>query len=224
MSEPRLQVHVQSTAAEASRAAAAHVAHRASAAFAERGAFSLAVSGGRSPWLMLAALAEHAMPWQRITVFQVDERIAQAGDRQRNLTGLVEALPPSGRGRVASMPVEHPDLAAGCARYAAALPDRLDLVHLGLGDDGHTASLVPDDPVLSVADRDVALTEPYRGTRRMTLTYPPIDRARGVVWLVTGEEKNAALDRLRSGDRSIPAGRVATADQVLFCDRAAWGS
>lgn len=224
MSGPRLQVHVQPTGAAASRAAAAYVAERAQAAVAERGAFSLAVSGGRSPWLMLAALAEQDVPWARTTVVQVDERIAPAGDPRRNLTGLLGALPAAGRDRVVPMPVEAPDPVVAAAQYAATLPRRLDLVHLGLGDDGHTASLVPDDPVLSVADRDVALTETYRGTRRMTLTYPPIDRARIVLWLVTGEEKRAALARLRAGDPSVPAGRVATAEQVLFCDRAAWGS
>lgn len=222
MSRPRVDVHVLPTGAEASRAAAAHVAEVALGAVAQRGTFSLAVSGGRSPWLMLSSLGVHAMPWEQTTVFQVDERIAPDGDPRRNLAGLLHALPAAGRGRVVPMPVEG-DVAASCLAYAAALPRHLDLVHLGLGADGHTASLVPDDPVLSVLGRDVALTGRYQGARRMTLTYPPIDRARAVLWLVTGEDKRAALDRLRSGDRSIPAGRVATAEQVLICDRAAWG-
>jgi 6-phosphogluconolactonase len=119
------------------------------------------------------------------------------------------------------MPVEDEDPEAAAARYGATLPDRFDLVHLGLGTDGHTASLVPGDPVLDVVDGDVATTGPYEGRRRMTLTYPGLSRARRVVWLVTGEEKREAVRSLIAGDRSIPAARVSVADQFLITDRAA---
>ena len=95
------------------------------------------------------------------------------------------------------------------------------LVHLGLGPDGHTASLVPGDPVLDITDADVAATGSYHGRRRMTLTFPTINRCRLVLWLVTGGEKAAALVRLREGDRSIPASRVRQDRSLVLADRAA---
>jgi 6-phosphogluconolactonase len=125
------------------------------------------------------------------------------------------------------MPVEAPDLQAAVARYAASLqeiagsPPVLDLVHLGLGPDGHTASLVPGDRVLEVTDADVALTGIYQGRRRMTLTYPMINRARRILWLVTGSEKVEMLGRLRKGDASIPAGRIRQDQAIVFADQAA---
>jgi 6-phosphogluconolactonase len=122
------------------------------------------------------------------------------------------------------MPVTQRDLEAAAREYEALLPERLDLVHLGLGPDGHTASLVPGDPVLEVRDRRVALTEgEYQGHRRMTLTYPAIDEARQVLWLVTGAEKREALAKLLAGDPSIPAGRVANENIVVVADEAAAG-
>lgn len=170
---------------------------------------------------MLAGLATYDMPWEQATVFQVDERIAAADDPSRNLTGLLSALPSAGASQVVPMPVESDALDSACAQYATALPATLDLVHLGLGADGHTASLVPGDPVLDVDSVDVALTGQYQDRRRMTLTYPRIARARAILWLVTGADKGWALARLLAHDPEIPAGRIANPTQVLFCDAAA---
>ena len=203
--------------------AAAFVAERARAAVADRGRFTFAVSGGHTPWAMFAHLAGEDVPWDRVTVYQVDERVAPDDDPDRNLTHLRQSLPPEVGADVRPMPVDARDLDAAAAEYASELPEQLDLVHLGLGPDGHTASLVPDDPVLEVSDRGVALTDTYMGRRRMTLTYPTLDGARQVLWLVTGADKVDALRRLRSGDRSIPAGRVAAANAVIIADAAAAG-
>ena len=119
------------------------------------------------------------------------------------------------------MPVTEPEVESAAAAYAGELPERLDLVHLGLGDDGHTASLVPGDRVLGVTDRDVALTGEYMGRRRMTLTYPVLDRAREILWLVTGEDKADVVRLLRDHDGSIPAGRVSAERALLLADEAA---
>lgn len=223
MSQPHVQVLVSPNAEAAASQAAADIVRRARAAVGERGAFTLAVSGGRSPGLMLAHLAEQGMPWADTTIFQVDERIGAAEDPQRNLTGLLQALPARCPAVVVPMPVETDDLDSACASYAAALPAILDLIHLGLGADGHTASLIPSDPVLDITDTDVALTRPYQNRRRMTLTYPRIERSRAILWLVTGVEKRTALAQLLAHDRAIPAGRVTNADQAVFADAAAQG-
>ena len=181
------------------------VAQRASATIVEecreavraRGRFVAAISGGRTPWQMLRVLAEQDLPWVYVHVVQVDERVAPAGHADRNLTHLRESLEraPLDAGQIHAMPVEMPDLEAAAERYAAGLeeiagsPPVLDIVHLGLGPDGHTASLVPGDSVLDVTDADVALTGVYQGRRRMTLTYPILNRARRVLWVVTGSDK-----------------------------------
>jgi len=194
--------------------------------------FVFAVSGGRTPWIMLGDLAAQEVPWRCVHVAQVDERIAPAGDPKRNLTHLSACLlsrVPLRPDQIHVMPVESSDPAAAARQYARTLemlagsPPSLDLVHLGLGPDGHTASLVPGDPALQVTDRDVALTNVYMGTRRMTLTYPVLNRARRVLWVVTGEEKAPMLARLRAGDTSIPAGRVRGEDAWIMADRAAAG-
>ena len=185
--------------------------------------FSFAVSGGHTPWRMFGYLAAVDVPWERVAIWQVDERIAPQGDPDRNLTGLIASLPEAARGSVRPMPVEADDLEAAAAEYADALPTVFDLVHLGLGEDGHTASLVPDDPALEVRDRLVAITGEYRGRRRMTLTYPALDHAAQIVWLVTGADKSEALRKLLEGDRSIPAARVAAVRQRVLADRAAAG-
>jgi 6-phosphogluconolactonase len=191
------------------------IALAAGAAIEARGAFPLAVSGGHAPWRMFELLGTHELDWDAIEVFQVDERIAPAGDDDRNLTHLLASLPAAGAARVRPMPVNDPDLEAAAARYAEQLPAELDLVHLGLGPDGHTASLIPNDPVLDVDDRLVALTGEYQGRRRMTLTYPAIEAARSVLWLVTGADKPEGLAKLRAGDPSIPAGRVRAREATL---------
>jgi 6-phosphogluconolactonase len=199
------------------------VASAAAMAVADRDRFTFAVSGGRTPWAMFAALYGR-MPWEKVTLFQVDERIAPEDDPDRNLTQLKGALPPGGAADVRPMPVWEEDLEAAAALYADALPDKLDLVHLGLGPDGHTASLVPGDAVLAVQDRDVALTGEYQGRRRMTLTYPALNRARQLLWLVTGDDKVDALRRLRAGDQTIPAGWISTDNALVLADAAAAGS
>ena len=215
------------------KAAASLIATEARAASADKGRFVFAVSGGRTPWIMLRALADEDVPWQDVHLVQVDERAAPAGDPERNLTHLQESLlahvplPPS---QLHAMPVEAADEDAAAARYAAMLaaiagaPPVVDLVHLGLGPDGHTASLVPGDPVLEVNDRDVAWSGPYQGRRRMTLTFPAIDRARRIVFVVTGADKAAMLARLIRGDRTIPAGRVNARNLVILADADAAGT
>ncbi len=214
------------------RQGAALVAAEARVAVAARGRFLVALSGGRTPWRMLGYLAGEDVPWSQTHVFQVDERVAPAGDPDRNLTHLQEsllvkvALP---QDYLHAMPVEEANLVSAATRYARTLQDLagsppvLDLVHLGLGPDGHTASLVPGDPVLEVRDADVAVTGIYKGRRRMTLTYPMLNRARRILWLVTGAEKAAMLSRLRDGDRSIPAGRLCREQDVVLADCAAAG-
>lgn len=211
------------------QAAAGHIAECVRASDKPR--FVFAVSGGRTPWLMLRALAEADLPWPRVTIVQVDERVAPEGQAERNLTHIRACLAgPRARGlQIAAMPVESPDLAGAADAYARTLrslagdPPVLDLVHLGLGDDGHTASLVPGDPVLAVTDREVAVTELYRGHRRMTVTYRLVNGAERILWLVTGAEKRAMLARLLAADSGIPAGRVAQARAVVFADAAAAG-
>jgi 6-phosphogluconolactonase len=206
--------------AVANRAADVVVEH-ARLAVAERGAFTLAVSGGHTPAAMFLALAAREFPWDRTAIFQVDERIAPAGSPERNLTLLQGCLPDAALASVRPMPVEEANLEDAADRYARSLPDRFDLIHLGIGPDGHTASLVPGDPVLAAVDRDVAITEPYMGLSRMTVTYPVLDRARALLWLVVGTEKAEPLRRLRKRDTSIPAGRVAIERAFVLADAAA---
>jgi 6-phosphogluconolactonase len=225
-----VNIEVLGDARAVAQRAAELIAADARAAVDARGRFVLAVSGGTTPWLMLRALAAKDVPWAAVHLVQVDERAAPAGHEDRNLTHLCRSLTdlvPLRREQVHAMPVELDDLADGAARYAAVLRavagtlPVLDLVHLGLGTDGHTASLVPGDPVLAVGDADVALAGPYQGRRRMTLTFPVIDRARRVLWVVTGAEKAAMLARLLAGDPTIPAGRVRQDRALVVADRAA---
>ena len=227
-----MKIEVLADAESVALKAAAIIAEEARSAVAERGRFIMAVSGGRTPWMMLRALSDQDMPWDRLQVVQVDERVAPSGHQDRNLTHLQESLlghAPLLADRIHAMPVEASDLEAAAAQYIstlqkiAGLPPVLDLIHLGLGSDGHIASLIPGDPVLNVMQADVALTGIYQGRRRMTLTYPIINRARRLLWVVTGSEKSAALARMRDGDRSIPAGLVRRDQAFVLADRAAAG-
>jgi 6-phosphogluconolactonase len=211
-------------------AAATLIAAEARAAVAARGRFVIAVSGGHTPWQMLRALSAEDVPWPGFHVAQVDERVAPAGHPDRNLTHLNESLlqhAPLPAQQIHAMPVGDSDLEAGARNYSlalqqiAGLPPVLDLAHLGLGPDGHTASLVPGDPVLNVTDKDVALTGMYQQRRRMTLTYPMLNRSRRILWLVTGPEKVDMLVRLRHADNTIPAGRIRQDTALVLADRAA---
>ena len=225
-----MKVQVYADAEAAAAAGAKFIAAQARDVVTARGRFVMAVSGGRVPWQMFQLLANEQMPWKDVHIVQVDERVAPAGDQDRNLTHLQESLlsraplPPA---QFHPMPVEENDLETAAARYASLLgqiagsPPVLDLVHLGLGPDGHTASLVPGDPVRDVTDRDVAVTGVYQERRRMTLTYPILNRARCILFLVNGPEKAEILQRLVNGDTSIPAGRIERDRTVVVADRAA---
>jgi 6-phosphogluconolactonase len=225
-----MNIEVYTDANAVALAAAKLIAKEARDAVATRGKFIMAVSGGKTPWVMLRDLAKEDVPWKGVHVVQVDERVAPEGDPDRNLTHLRESLlehAPLHPDQIHAMPLESENLEAACAEYERILktiagsPPVLDLVHLGLGPDGHTASLVPGDPVLGMKDSDVALTGIYQGRRRMTLTYPIINRSRRVLWLATGGEKAGMLARLQAGDVSIPAGRVSKDRAVILADRAA---
>jgi len=225
-----MKIQVLESSDAVAREAARFIAAEARAAVAARGRFVMAVSGGHTPWQMLRALADEDVPWKDLHVVQVDERIAPAGDPDRNLTHLRESLlehAPLPEGQIHAMPVENGDIEAAARSYAQTLqqlsgtPPALDLAHLGLGPDGHTASLVPNDPVLNVTDRDVALTGVYQKRRRMTLTYPVLNHSRRILWVVTGAEKVGMLPRLLSADPSIPAGRVRQEQALVLADQAA---
>jgi len=216
----------------AAQKAAACIASEARQAVALRGRFILAVSGGKTPWKMLRCLADEDLPWKGIHIFQVDERIAPDGDIERNLTHIREnllpwsPLPPQ---NIHAIQVNENDAEKAAENYAFTIREiagsgaLIDLVHLGLGPDGHCASLIPGDPVLDVSNKDVAATGIYQGRRRLTLTYPAINRARKILWLITGSEKSEMLQRLLAGDVSIPAGRISQKNARLIADKEAAG-
>lgn len=225
-----MKIQILSNADAVAKAAAQFIASEARALVEARGRFIMAISGGKTPWQMLRVLANEEVPWKNLHVVQVDERIAPAGDQDRNLTHLRENLlshAPLSPKQIYAMPVEETALEAAVASYAQTLqqiagsPPILDLAHLGLGPDGHTASLVPNDAVLDVNDADVALTGFYQQRRRMTLTYPMLNRSRRVLWVVTGGEKAEMLSRLYEGDLSIPAGRIRRDRALVFADESA---
>ena len=208
--------------------AASIIASQARKAVFRRGCFILAVSGGKTPWKMLRALADEDVPWKGMHIFQVDERLAPDGHPDRNMTHLRESLlgyAPVIPERIHAMQVTENDHETAAACYAMTIREIagpkaiIDLVHLGLGPDGHTASLIPGDPVLDVTDKDVALTGIYQGRRRMTLTYPVINRARKILWMITGSEKSEMLQRLLDRDLSIPAGHISQEHAMVLADK-----
>lgn len=228
-----MQTHVFSDESAVAVAAARLIAAAARDAVADRGRFLMAVSGGKTPWAMLRVLAAEDVPWPNLHVFQVDERLAPDGDADRNLTHLLTSLAgtaPIPAGNIHAMPVTAADPEQAARAYERTLaawcgqPPVLDLIHLGIGADGHTASLVPGDPAVECRDRDVALCGVYQGRRRMTLTFPLLDRARRILWLATGAGKSPMIARLLAADETIPAGRVAQDNAVLLLDAAAAGS
>lgn len=227
-----LNIQVLPDAHVVAREAARAIAQSARAAVASRGRFLLAVSGGKTPWQMLRDLAQEEVPWSSVHIFQVDERIAPAGDADRNLTHLKASLlghAPLPEDHIHAMPVEESDLSAACRSYSRTLeqwgghPAVLDLIHLGMGADGHTASLIPGDPVLGVGDVDVALTGLYQNRHRMTLTYPMLNRAREILWVITGAEKAPMFSRFLKADVTIPAGQIVRARARVLADRPAAG-
>jgi 6-phosphogluconolactonase len=217
------ELQVFDDTAALARGAADYVLEQTQRMTSGASSFSFALSGGKSPWMMLAQLAKESVDWERTTIYQVDERVVPDGDDLRNLTHLRAGLATTPV-QIEAMDVDDSDLDAAADRYASILPARFNLVHLGLGPDGHCASLIPDDPVLEVTDRLVALSGLYQGTRRMTLTYPALARSDQLLWLVSGEDKREALAKLLNGDTSIPAGNVVAGASLIMADRAALGS
>lgn len=202
-------------------AAAQHIGDVARRAVEHRGSCTLAVSGGRTPSRMFHELATLEVPWASIVIFQVDERVAPADDDDdRNLVALRASLG-SAPAVIDPMPVNDADIHQAAHEYAARLPDRFDLVHLGLGSDGHTASLVSGDPILEDSDDLVGVSTVYRGQRRMTMTLRALSRADEILWVVSGAEKRLSLRHLLAGDQLIPAGRVSAARSIVMADRAA---
>jgi 6-phosphogluconolactonase len=223
-----MKIEVLDNADMVAQKAASIIAREARNAVVLRGCFILAVSGGKTPWEMLRALADEDVPWNRVHILQVDERIAPEGHPDRNMTHLRESLlgnSPILPERIHAMRVELKDLEAAAAAYARTIREIagslaiIDLVHLGLGPDGHTASLIPGDPVLDVTGKDVAPTGIYHGRQRLTLTYPLINRARKILWLITGSEKGEMLHRLLVSDLSIPAGRISQEHSMILADK-----
>ena len=218
-----LELMVVGTEGEAAVAAAAVIVRYGRDCIAERGRFRLALSGGRGPEPLFRQLARQDLDWSAVELYQVDERIAPEGSDDRNLTLLQRTLAPvlDRVGGFHPMPVDDDDVEGAALRYGATLSDAagnlpvLDLVHLGIGPDGHTASLVPGDPVLDVVDRPVAVTGRYQGHRRMTLTFPVLDAARRRLWYVTDPSKQDAVRRLLEGDPTIPAARVRSSSSTL---------
>ena len=206
------------TVDDVSGAAAEFFAGRIRAGTADGRDFSMALSGGRTPWTVFRELARAELAWERVHIFQVDERVAPRGHDDRNLTHLQKALTSHVATNLHAMPVDDDDLWAGAHRYEVELPHVLDLVHLGLGSDGHTASLAPLDPVLDEHNCAVSLTDAYLGRVRMTLTYSTLDSAAEIVWIVAGEHKRNMLQRLLARDHEIPAGRVNPDRAVVITD------
>lgn len=222
-----MNIHRFESADQVAEAAALHIAQAARKAIFDHGRFTLAISGGRTPWQMLKCLAQEKMSWEKIFIFQVDERVAPDGHEDRNLTQLFKSLDGSGimtRINVFHMPVTAENLEHACEDYAKVIEEitvsgQLDMIHLGMGTDGHTASLVPGDSICLIENQDVALTSaPYQGRIRMSLTYPLINRAKEILWVITGNEKREMFERFLSKDQDIPAGKINQKNAVVFTD------
>jgi len=214
------------------RQAAAFIAEEARKGVSSRGRFVVAVSGGHTSWLMLHALAREKLPWECVHIVQTDELMTGENDPDRSLPHLRRSLVGNCRlpaDQIYPMPVETQDAETAISQYTQTLvklagtPPVLDLIQLILGSDGHAAALLPEDPVLDVADAEVAMTVPSAEGRRMTLTFPVLNRARRVLWIVTGTEKADMFARLRNADISIPAGRVRYDRAFVLADCAAAG-
>jgi len=225
-----MKTELFTTADQVATGAAAYLEHEIREALLQQKSYSLAISGGRTPWEMLKILSKADVPWNRVNLFQVDERVAPDGHADRNLTQLFQAIAGTTmvtQLRIFPMPVLAEDLEEGCREYIQVLDEvtegkGLDLIHLGLGIDGHTASLVPGDGVLEVQDRLVACTQNiYQGRIRMTLTYPLLNGAKQLLWIVTGSEKQEMVKRLLQQDPSIPAGSIRQENALLMVDQAA---
>jgi 6-phosphogluconolactonase/glucosamine-6-phosphate isomerase/deaminase len=191
------------------------LARRLRDAVRRRGSAALAVSGGDSAPPMFDVLLAQDVPWSQVTVWQVDERVAPDGHPGRNAGQLV-GFPC----RVELMPVTDGDLDAAASRYAAGLPDRFDVVHLGLGDDGHTASWPPGHAVVDSAARCEAIGQ-FNGFRRMTLTPPVVNAARSRLVLTSGESKAPMVRRWLLRDPSIPVTRLHRTHTWAMLDPAA---
>ncbi|MEX2122559.1 MAG: 6-phosphogluconolactonase [Woeseia sp.] len=219
-------------AAGAAQAAAEFIARRLTLAIEARARATLAISGGRSPWKMFECLAGHGVEWSAVHVFQVDERIVPVDHAERNWKRFLES-PLSRRIRDANrhpMPVamvEKEDAELAIGDYSRTLndfagaPPVLDVVHLGIGADGHTASLFADDAPLHDTRHWVGVSRRHEGHRRLTLTLPVLNRAQSVVWFAVGASRRAVLARLHAGDPEIPASHVQRERAVCFTDLAA---
>ena len=225
-----MQTFIGRDPANAAAMAADWLATRITEDVGERGRCVLALSGGQTPWKMLEELITRNVPWHALQVVQVDERVVPLDDPRRNFTHIHDLLCKRGRleeKQLHPIPAERPDPDLVAREYAKALealagsPPIIDIVHLGLGSDGHTASLLPGDATLRIMDRDTAATGLYAGTRRITLTLPCLNRARAHLWLITGADKARSLRELIKGEGDIPAVRVVRDRAVVFADATA---
>lgn len=227
-----MTTEIYSSPEEVAEKAAKHLEEKIRTAILTKGTFSMAISGGKTPWEMMKHLVKAKLRWEKVYIFQVDEREAPDGHEDRNLTQLFRCLDGSGiltRVNIFPMHVIANNLEDEAQEYAKTIWEVtgdgvLDLIHLGLGSDGHTASLIPGDPVCELLEQDVALTtQPYQGRLRMTMTYPLINRAKEILWVVTGQEKAEMLKRLLNQDQGIPAGRIKAENAIIIADRSAAG-
>jgi 6-phosphogluconolactonase len=228
-----VEVTIGKDPAAVARLAADWLAARVSADVAARGRCIVALSGGQTPWPMLEDLITRDVPWHAVQIVQVDERVVSMDDPRRNLAHIAELLCQRGRleeRQLHGIPVERPDVDLAAHEYLKTLeslggsPPVLDVVQLGLGSDGHTASLFPGDAALRITDRDAVATGMQAGTRRVTLTFPCLNRARARLWLITGAEKAARVHELISGQGNLPAMRVSRESAIVFADASAAGS